>query len=570
MKITFLRNLPVSRKLFYSFGLICGLCVLFGIYSLITFQDIAQKNMDVSVKNLPSMIELAKASAAANTIRRCDLNLLLCQSATCTARYSQIRDKAKGEYQQAIAEYEPLINNAEEREHYRIYSTAFAQYFEASNQSKTLSEAGKNEEAIKLISSEEVSKNYIDAMEDLTQDQELNAAYGIKNAGSALQASSRSRWINSLMILAIVLLSALIGRILVHLIAPPLREVSAALERVAEKDLSVHVEEGGNDEIGRLSRALNTSVASMRSVIGTVVQGIETLSSAATELSVRAVQTSGNTQTQSSKTNQIAAAAQEMTATIGEISRNAESASEASRQSATMATEGGKVMSSAASTMQRVDTATSTVAEKMNSLSARSDEIGKIVNVIQEISEQTNLLALNAAIEAARAGEHGRGFAVVSGEVRRLAERTKTATEEIAGTISSIQSETRETLALMEGSSSAVKVGLEETASAQKSLTGIIEASQQVEQMIEMIATAATEQTAASSEISQSASHISDLSTENTQAAEETAQATKDLSTLANDLDGVVRQFRLGEERQPGGKLQANKQPTLSPSYQKS
>jgi methyl-accepting chemotaxis protein len=82
--------------------------------------------------------------------------------------------------------------------------------------------------------------------------------------------------------------------------------------------------------------------------------------------------------------------------------------------------------------MEKISTATGTVSEKMASLAERSEEIGKVVSVIQEISEQTNLLALNAAIEAARAGEHGRGFAVVAGEVRRLAERTKSATEEIA------------------------------------------------------------------------------------------------------------------------------------------
>ncbi len=152
-----------------------------------------------------------------------------------------------------------------------------------------------------------------------------------------------------------------------------------------------------------------------------------------------------------------------MTATIGEISHNAENAATASRDSAETANQGGAVMQAAAVTMEKIAAATSSVSDKMTSLAHRSEEIGKVVNVIQEISEQTNLLALNAAIEAARAGEHGRGFAVVAGEVRRLAERTKSATEEIAGTIRSIQEETRETLEVMHESREAVESGMEET-----------------------------------------------------------------------------------------------------------
>jgi methyl-accepting chemotaxis protein len=200
--------------------------------------------------------------------------------------------------------------------------------------------------------------------------------------------------------------------------------------------------------------------------------------------------------------------------------------------------------------MERIAAATSTVAEKMNSLSHRSQEIGKVVNVIQEISEQTNLLALNAAIEAARAGEHGRGFAVVAGEVRRLAERTKGATEEIAGTIRSIQQETRETLEVMSHSRGAVETGMSETANARTSLEMIIQASKEVEHQIHMIATAATEQTSASQEISHSASEISSLATESAQSAEDSAAASRNLSELANELDGIIREFHLGDEKQ--------------------
>jgi methyl-accepting chemotaxis protein len=243
-----------------------------------------------------------------------------------------------------------------------------------------------------------------------------------------------------------------------------------------------------------------------------------------------------------------------MTATIGEISHNAESAAGASRESAETANQGGTVMQAAAATMEKISAATSSVSEKMASLAHRSEEIGKVVNVIQEISEQTNLLALNAAIEAARAGEHGRGFAVVAGEVRRLAERTKGATEEIAGTIRSIQDETRETLQVMQESRTAVETGMEETAHARRSLEAIIESSKQVEHQIHLIATAATEQTSASGEISESAGQISQLSSENTQVAEQAVEALKNLSSMANDLFGMIRQFRLDDGPQAGGK----------------
>jgi methyl-accepting chemotaxis protein len=370
-------------------------------------------------------------------------------------------------------------------------------------------------------------------------------------------------WI-CVMVAVTVALCAVIGIVLTRLVVPSLLAAIAVLEKMAAKDLTGEVESVGNDEIGRLSTAINISIASMREVLLSLTRGAETLSAASEQMSQHALGTRNNTQAQSSKTNQIAAAAQEMTATIGEISQNAEQAAAASRSSAEMATQGGVVMQATAITMERIATATNSVAEKMDSLSHRSEEIGKVVSVIQEISGQTNLLALNAAIEAARAGEHGRGFAVVAGEVRRLAERTKGATEEIAGTIRSIQDETRETLEVMSHSRGAVESGMSETANARNSLEMIITSSKEVEHQIHMIATAATEQTAASREISESASSISDLASESANAAEDAASASKNLSELAHDLDGIIRQFRIGDEAQQGGRLKGATRPSSS------
>lgn len=548
-----LRNLPVARKFALAFGVVCALCICLGIYAVITFHGLSKSSSEVSDNSFPSVVYLAEIRGEINDLRRTDLDLLLCQSQTCTDGDLAKRQKALDAYQQSRKNYEKFIMYPGEREFYTKFSNIFSQYIENSNKGAAAVQAAKNAEAVDVILSDSMSGYINDSLAAVSDDLTMNAKGGIKAAERVSSSAGTATIVMIVIALVICGLCALVGAILTKLIAPPIKNATAALERVAQKDLTVSIEAVGEDEIGRLCTALNTSVASMHSVLSSMAQGAETLSAAASELSVRAVQTTGNTQVQTDKINQIAAAAQEMTATIGEISQNAELAAEASRKSANTASDGGSVMSSAASTMERIAVATGSVGEKMNSLAHRSEEIGKVVTVIQEISEQTNLLALNAAIEAARAGEHGRGFAVVAGEVRRLAERTKSATEEISSTILSIQQETSDTLDVMENSRGEVNNGISETSHARTSLEAIIESAKQVEHMVHLIATAATEQNAASGEIAESANQISQISVENYQALEETSEACKSLSSLASDLDGIIREFRLGHDRRDGG-----------------
>ncbi len=540
----FLRNLAIRKKLVFFFGAVCALAVGVGALSLIMLSSVSETTVEINDKWLPGVRLLDQMHTQHSTMQRSTLNLGLCSTAECRTVYEARYRGAKEKLDQGFQEFRKLTTSSEEKDLLAHLDELVLAYDDASARAIALAAQGTKPAA--YDDALQQSRDTYDAAYKVGD--EVVAMYN-KGAGEATQKAISTTKTARTLVTAVSVLALFVGFVatvvLTQIIATRLTKGLAALDRLASKDMTVEVTVTGSDEIGRIGEAINATARSLRTVLQSVAQAADTLSSATQEVSAQAQQTEGNAHTQSSRTNQIAVAAQEMTATIGEISHNAENAAGASRESAETANRGGAIMQAAAATMEKISAATLSVGDKMTSLAHRSEEIGKVVNVIQEISEQTNLLALNAAIEAARAGEHGRGFAVVAGEVRRLAERTKGATEEIAGTIRSIQDETRETLEVMQESRSSVESGMSETARARTSLEAIIASSQQVEHQIHLIATAATEQTAASGEISESAGRISQLSTENEQVAQQAVGALKSLAQLAGELDGMIRQFRL-------------------------
>ena len=537
------RNLPMARKFFVTFGIECGLCALLGLIALAGMARIDDSTSRLAQTALPSAQRLNQMRVAVQLSRRSDMGIMLCNDQKCLDYYVKRRQAIWPSFETAYQAYIKLDVDPAERTLVDSMHTDFRNYLDQSDATVAILLAGQKVEAgARLVGADAALYRKLDETANKTIDMNTDANQKVCAAASTTYHSVR--WAMVAVLLLAFTVSLAVGLILTRTIVPPLTRATEVLEAVATKDLTQHIQSESTDEIGRLTASLATAMDTMRGLLETMGHGVETVGSAATELSISAEKNSEDAEQECSQSNQIANAATEMAASIAEVSQNAELANIASQQTASTAADGGQAIGRTVQRMHGISDFTNRTVEKMEGLNRRSDQIGSVVNTIREISEQTNLLALNAAIEAARAGEHGRGFAVVAGEVRRLAERTKSATGEIAGTIQAIQDETRQTLQLMEGGSSEVSEGMRESEQARLTLETIIEHATTSGQQIAMIATASTEQAATSSEISNSVGCISRLASEVASAAKDTKQASQQLSELASDLEQVIDTFR--------------------------
>jgi methyl-accepting chemotaxis protein len=452
--------------------------------------------------------------------------------------------KARSEYKAAVAKVEELDKTDKGKELIAKLKETVAPAGAANNKALELAKSGKQEEAVAVLINEgmPLTAKTVDNFLDLQKYQKERSKFRLNEV---------SRFGDNAKIISIVmgivsLAIGIIAAIYITLsITRPISELVSANKRLSTGDLSVTISVMGRDEIGQLADSSRMVITNLKDIISRVTDTSSQVAAAAHQLQRSAEQIATGAEEVAAQTTTVATAGEEMSATSGDIAQNCQLAAEGAQRASQSAQNGAVVVDKTVAVMGQIADRVQISAKTVANLGDRSDQIGAIIGTIEDIADQTNLLALNAAIEAARAGEQGRGFAVVADEVRALAERTTRATREIGEMIKAIQHETKDAVAAMEQGVRQVAAGTTEAEKSGRALEDILQQINDVSMQVNQIATAAEEQTATTSEISSNMQQITEVVQQTSQSAHESATAATQLSGNAEELQRLVRQFKL-------------------------
>jgi len=373
--------------------------------------------------------------------------------------------------------------------------------------------------------------------------------YHVGAAGKAYEEISTlaasTEWTSIVTTLAGLLLSIALTFAVSLAISRNVSRLRSASESVAKGNLTARAGVCCNDELGAVGNSFDMMVTEFGSLIGQVNDSTERVTEEAQLLSNAAREVAEGSRQQISQAAAAASSAGNLDNAVRTVAERLAQVVTATDQAGTQVAHGQKVVNDAVRGIEDVARTVEESAGIIASLGQRSDEIGRIVQVIKDIADQTNLLALNAAIEAARAGEQGRGFAVVADEVRKLAERTTSATSEISSMIQAIQSETGQTVQIMERGSQQVSSGVSLANQAGQALGQISDAVKQVVGLIREINASSQAQASAADDIAHRVDDIAQAAQTNGASVAQVVSATQELRALSQTLEASVSRFRV-------------------------
>ena len=368
----------------------------------------------------------------------------------------------------------------------------------------------------------------------------------ILEIADAVSASARNAiMVNSVLGLVIMAVVLAFSVIMARSITNPVKKLLTGLEALGDGDLRVQVDVDTKDEIGAMAEAFNKTTDNLKDVMKQIGVSSEQVGKASEQISSASEQLAAGSEEQQAQLSEVATTMEQMSAMILESSKNADETRQNAQQTGSTAQEGREIVSETVSGFETVNKTVDKAAEQIEQLNRRSEEIGNVIQVIDDIADQTNLLALNANIEAARAGDAGRGFAVVADEVRKLAERTVSATAEISSMIESIQNEIKGAVQSMGEIQEQSQRGMELVGKSDQSLEEISGAITNVVGAVEQIATSTNEQSSGAEEISKNIEGVSTVAKESANSAQDLASSAEELNREIEGLNSLLGQFKV-------------------------
>gem|GEM_PF-5376903 len=551
-------RMRIKTKLALSFGVLVALSTIVGGVGFYSAEKLSASINEIGIVRLPSVQGLLMVESSATLVRATNATLLI-ETLPEDKRAAQLAamDGAWKRLDEGYNIYAPLPQTEEEAVEWTKFVPAFDAWKTDAKaltaliaEWQTLAKAGKTEEAdAKHAAAQtaylELGSKFKAAMDHFGPILKINMDVGAQEVAKGANAVHTGE----LMIVVGGSIAIFLGLGLAFFMSrdfnKAVRQFGEALDPISRGDLTHSIDTSRRDEFGVMATQLHTAMESVRETIAGVSMSSQSVAAAATQIAASAEEMSQTLKTQEHEAQQVSAAVSQMSASVVEVARKSGDAANNAKESGEQASAGGEIVRKTVDEMTTIDSEVTHAAGAVEDLAARSETIGKVIGVINDIAEQTNLLALNAAIEAARAGEHGRGFAVVADEVRKLAERTSTATKEVATTVQSIQVGTRDAVEKIKACTTRVQDGVKLANQAGGALERIVQGSGGVQAMVASIAAAAEEQSAASDQVARSIQSITASSQESAQAATQAAQAAANLSQQSETLRELVLRFKV-------------------------
>jgi methyl-accepting chemotaxis protein len=498
-------NLKLATKLFGSFLVVLALMAGLGVYAIQQLATVNHSTTDLATNWMPSVRAVMELKSEVNFLRVLQYRIIVDQDPTeITADEKMVADSTRALLKQE-EDYTKLISSPEERQLYDNFKSQREAFLSEQDKIVAFARVNKNTEATALMNGDS-RKSYSQLSEFADKLVALNVDGGNASAteAAAVYANARNWTIGILASCAAIalLMAFIITRSLTRQLGGEPAYVAQIATRVSQGDLTMNVNTRSGDSSSVL-HAMQQMVSKLSQVVTEVNSGAEALAGASEEVSATAQSLSQAASEQAAGVEETSASMEQMTASISQNTENAKVTDGMATKASSEATEGGEAVKETVAAMK---------------------QIAQKIGIIDDIAYQTNLLALNAAIEAARAGEHGKGFAVVAAEVRKLAERSQVAAQEI-GTVASSSVELAE------------KAG--------RLLDAIVPNIRKTSDLVQEITAASEEQSSGVGQINAAVSQLNQTTQQNASSSEELAATSEEMSSQAEQLQQSMSFFKL-------------------------